>query len=418
MTERPPRLLVIMGSGETSPTMSKVHRDLFARLEPSPVPAAMLDTPFGFQENADDIVAKALAYFRESVGRTVEVSSYRSSAEVGSVDHETSMAQLREARWIFSGPGSPSHALRMWRESAVPGLLADKLRSGGCVTFASAAAVTLGRFALPVYEIYKVGEAPHWIEGLDLMGAIGLRAVVVPHFNNAEGGNHDTRFCYMGERRLRMLEAELPDDMFVLGVDEHTACVLDLESGRATVAGLGVVTVRVRGTVVRRIASGESVGIGCLAESGGRDTSAEVGPVADIAAAAAVAGSPFLEALARLQETFDTAIEARDAKTATGCVLDLDDLLVEWSRDTLQSDGIDRGRAELRSMVVRLGRAAGEGLRDPRDAVGPLVEALLDARRQARDDRRWSDADAIRDRLVNAGIEVRDTLGGTEWQVG
>ena len=52
-------LLVIMGSGETSPTMSKVHRDLLDRVGPGP--AVMLDTPFGFQENADDISSKALA---------------------------------------------------------------------------------------------------------------------------------------------------------------------------------------------------------------------------------------------------------------------------------------------------------------------------------------------------------------------
>jgi hypothetical protein len=36
------RLLVIMGSGETSPTMSKVHRELFARLGgPGQVPAVI-----------------------------------------------------------------------------------------------------------------------------------------------------------------------------------------------------------------------------------------------------------------------------------------------------------------------------------------------------------------------------------------
>ena len=75
-------------------------------------------------------------------------------------------------------------------------------------------------------------------------------------------------------------------------------------------------------------------------------------------------------------------------------ILHLDDLLTEWSRDTLQSDHLDRGRAALRSMVVRLGEAAAEGLRDPREVVSPFVEALLDARRQARTDRRFADADA------------------------
>jgi len=428
VAEQPPRLLVIMGSGETSPTMSKVHRDVFARLggagTAGSVAAAMMDTPFGFQENADDIVAKAVSYFRESVGRTVGVASYRSSAEVGSVHHESALSRLREARWVFSGPGSPSYARGQWRESAVPSVLAEKLRpggaggaggAGGCITFASAAAVTLGPFALPVYEIYKVGKAPFWLEGLDLLAEAGLRAVVIPHFNNAEGGNHDTRYCYMGERRLRMLEGSLPDDVFVLGVDEHTACVLNLDAGRATVAGVGGVTVRVGGVVVRRVEAGESVGIACLAELGGQ-------PVA-VAEAEAVRvpaqpRSPLLDDVARLESEFGEAVAERNAKAATQCVLDLDDLLLAWSRDTLQSDELDRGRAALRSMVVRLGEAADGGLRDPRETVEPLVEALLEARREARDDRRWSSADAIRDSLVSAGVEVRDTPDGTEWRLG
>ena len=33
---------------------------------------------------------------------------------------------------------------------------------------------------------------------------------VVAHFDNAEGGTHDTRYCYLGEDRLRVLEAQLP----------------------------------------------------------------------------------------------------------------------------------------------------------------------------------------------------------------
>src|SRR3712207_3885485 len=114
MAEQLARLLVIMGSGETSPTMSKVHRELFARLGRPPVSAVVLDTPFGFQENADDITAKAIDYFAESVNRPVAVASFRTAAEIGSLAHETVLARLREARWVFSGPGSPSYALRQW----------------------------------------------------------------------------------------------------------------------------------------------------------------------------------------------------------------------------------------------------------------------------------------------------------------
>ena len=71
-------------------------------------------------------------------------------------------------------------------------VLRTKLSSAGAVTFASAAALTLGVTTLPVYEIYKAGHAPVWLEGLNLLeAATGLRAAVIPHYDNAEGGHHD-----------------------------------------------------------------------------------------------------------------------------------------------------------------------------------------------------------------------------------
>jgi hypothetical protein len=410
-----PRLLVIMGSGETSPTMSKVHRDLFARLGPAPVPAVMLDTPFGFQENADDISAKAVTYFGESVQRDLVVASFRRMDGVDPLAYETMLARLREAAYVFAGPGSPSYAVAQWSASQVPAVLAQKLRTGGCVTFASAAACTLGPYALPVYEIYKAGDRVRWLDGLNLTGEIGLPAVVIPHFNNAEGGNHDTRFCYMGERRLSMLEAMLPPDVFILGVDEHTACILDLAEGTATVAGLGSVTVRRQGQM-SPVATGTTLAIADMASAGPADVLVDTPPPA-AAVVAAPRVDPLVADIDRYELAFDAALAAGDAAGAVKVALELDELLHDWSRDTTQSDLLDRGRAGLRAMIVRLGEAAETGVRDPRAVVGPFVEALLDARRQARADGRWADADTLRDRVVAAGVEVRDTAGGTEWQL-
>ena len=87
-----------------------------------------------------------------------------------------------------------------------------RVEDGGCLVAASAAALTVGRFTMPVYEIYKVGTELNWAEGMNILGRFGFNLVVIPHWNNAEGGNHDTRFCYMGEPRFRKLEALLPDD--------------------------------------------------------------------------------------------------------------------------------------------------------------------------------------------------------------
>ena len=205
-----PRILAIMGSGETAPAMAKVHRTLLERLGDPAAPATLIDTPYGFQENADELSARIVAYFAESVGHGLTVATFR-SRDVDALAASTALALIREARYVLAGPGSPSYALRHWVDGPIPGALADKLASGGIVTVASAAALTVGLVTVPVYEIYKVGEDPHWLDGLDLLGqSTGLKAAVVPHYDNAEGGTHDTRFCYLGERRLRVLEAALP----------------------------------------------------------------------------------------------------------------------------------------------------------------------------------------------------------------
>jgi hypothetical protein len=336
------------------------------------------------------------------------------------------LADLRRARYVFAGPGSPSYALRQWAGSPLPDIFRGKLREGGCVAFASAAALTLGVKTVPVYEIYKVGEEPHWLEGLDLLAEAGLYAAVIPHYNNAEGGTHDTRFCYLGERRLAMMERQLPDDCFVLGVDEHTACVLDLDAGTAAVSGHGVVTVRRAGRSTE-VPAGSTAPIAELREmaAGVARTGAAAPAVVTATAegpadsggagrsAEGLARSPLLDEVAHLEGEFDTALDAGDTEVAVKAMLELDDLLVAWSRDSLQSDEMDRGRAALRGMIVKLGRKAVS----PRALIAPFVDLLLEQRDGARMAKRWADADAIRDRLVELDVEIRDTPAGPEWDL-
>jgi hypothetical protein len=277
-----------------------------------------------------------------------------------------------------------------------------------------------------VYEIYKVGAWPEWVPGLDLLREAGLAAAVIPHYNNAEGGNHDTRFCYLGEARLRLLEATLPDGSFVLGVDEHTGLVLDLDAGSATVVGLGGVTVRSDGHD-EVVPAGTTVAIESLADAARRPSSGfSSGNALDSApfplenpTGTAVDGtSPLVAELVRLESEFAAALERRDVPAAAQAVLDLEAALHAWSADTLQSDDLDRGRATLRSMVVRLASVAESGAEDPRSRVAPFVDALLTIRTRARADKRFADADAVRDDLVALGVEVRDGPSGTEWDLG
>jgi hypothetical protein len=424
-----PRILAIMGSGETAPTMKATHRAIFERLGPD-VTAVLLDTPFGFQENAPILAAKAIEYFHDAVGRRVEAAGLTTLDGADTVAVERGVAKVRAADWVFAGPGSPTYALAQWAGTPVPEAIAAKLRSGGAVVFSSAAALTLGAATVPVYEIYKVGVAPHWLQGLDVLAEIGLHVAVIPHFDNAEGGNHDTRFCYLGERRLAMLEPELPDGCFVLGVDEHTGVVMDLDADTAQIVGKGAVTLRRNGESVR-IESGRTVPIDTLRTGGLVDHLAgalprgsDLGPTpgrhesgTPRGAVESDAPTSLADAARTYEAAFDAALDARDADGAVAAILQLESAIVEWSRDTLQSDDVDRARAALRSMIVRLGAAAAEGVRDVREVLGPVVEAALTARVVARSEKAFAVSDAIRDQLGAAGIEVRDTPDGAEWLI-
>ena len=417
------RLLTIMGSGETAPTMAKVHRAVVERLGPGPRSALLLDTPFGFQTNAPEIAARAVDYFRNSVGADLEVAGLRSSADLRGPGAEAILAKLAAASLVFAGPGSPTYALRQWRDTLVPSMLAEKLAFGGAVTFASAAALTLGARTVPVYEIYKVGEDPRWVDGLDLLAALGLPAVVIPHYDNAEGGTHDTRFCYLGEERLSAMEPELPDDTFVVGVDEHTALSIDFDAGSATVTGHGVATVRTRGRSAT-ISSGETVPLGRLVELAAQlrgepaTRSPSTTPAPDRSASAVpggARGSPLLQAIRDHEEAFQGARLAGDAPAMVAAVLALEEEMWAWRADTMQSDEMDRGRSALRAMVTELGQVALSGTRDPVEVVGPYVELALSLRESARRDRRFADADDVRERLVALGVEVHDTPSGSAW---
>src|ERR1700730_3276980 len=128
-----------MGSGESTPTMVSVHADLLSRLGPRPVPAVLLDTPFGFQENAADISERTVAYFRDRVGFPITVATFRNRELATPLEYETMLARVAEARYVFAGPGSPSYALRQWLGTAVPDLLAAKMRDRGGVALPGAA---------------------------------------------------------------------------------------------------------------------------------------------------------------------------------------------------------------------------------------------------------------------------------------
>lgn len=229
-------LVVIIGSGELGPSMVATHRAMFEQVGANTV--TVLDSPYGFQENADDLTERISTHFVKAFGVKVRVASLR-KPDAGDDEREATLSAIRGAEVVFAGPGSPSYALRVWADLDLREALRGVVDRGGAVVMASAAALTLGVKTIPVYEIYKVGDDPHWLDGLDLLSEMGLKAAVVPHWNNREGGFHDTSHCFIGEARFLRMVAELGADVGVLGVDEHTSITLDPDAGEMRVLGIG-----------------------------------------------------------------------------------------------------------------------------------------------------------------------------------
>ena len=440
-------MLAIIGSGETSPTMVTVHRNLVSRLGLNNPQAILLATPYAFQENAADVSARAQRYFADSVGLRVRIAAGTSPhADPGMAPPLTSedeedegrqAADIRTADWVFAGPGSPSYALAHWRAGPVAAGLRDRVLAGhGITVLASAAGATAGRFTVPVYEVYKAGGAPRWLPGLDLLGTLGLNVALIPHYDNAEGGRYDTRHCYLGERRLVAMERELPADAAVLGVDEHTAVLIDLRAEDIEIRGRGGVTVRrsgdsvalpsgtrlsmadlrdlVRG--VRRAREGTGAGDG----GAGREDAGRRGDrfTADGNADEPTQWSvlPLPEVMAAAEQGFGAAAGARDAEAMVGVILELETAITQWEADTEEDQGTEQARALLRSLIGRLGRAARDGLADPRDRLRPVVEPLIALRTALRTEGNFAAADAIREALAATGLDISDTPDGTRWR--
>ena len=235
----------MFGSGETSPSGRKVLDHVLRQLAPAPR-LALLETPAGFELNSDRVIRRVAEFIQlrlQNYNPEIVVVPARQRGTPFSPDNPEILQPLLEADLIFMGPGSPTYAVRQLRDSLAWRAILARHRLGAALVLASAAAIAVSSYALPVYEIYKVGEDLHWKPGLDLFGMFGFPLVVVPHWNNNDGGDElDTSRCFMGQQRFARLMEHLPPELTVVGIDEKTALILDLEASSCQVTGLGGVT--------------------------------------------------------------------------------------------------------------------------------------------------------------------------------
>ena len=409
-------MIVLMGSGELTATMVEVHKELLGRTAAAPK-AVFLDTPAGFQLNVDQISQKAQDYFKAHVGHSLAVASFKSHETIAPYETEQAYQSLRAADFILIGPGSPTYAVRQWQQSSIPEILVKRIRQGGCLVAASAAALTVGSFTLPVYEIYKVGRELHWMDGMDVLKHFGLDLVVVPHWNNAEGGNHDTRFCFMGQPRFKQLVSLLPQDVSILGLDEHTACILDFENDEAVIKGIGTVTLQRAGAEMV-FETRERFSLEVLrGGDGGKQWKKTAPQPKESETDAVTEDGAFWNQIHQLEADFHAGLETYEARKSTNALLELDRLISQAQQDLENEEFTTQARDTLRELIAILGTRLGAAPRSEAECLAPVVQQLLDVREKFRKQRLFDAADAIRDSLQSANIIIEDTEDGSRWRL-
>ena len=345
-----PGPIVLLGSGETSPNIRKVYDELF-RTRIAPIEVSILETPAGFEPNSDHVAGQIGIYLERHLQNyrpAISIIPARKRGTAYSPDDPSLLTPLFKADFAFIGPGSPTYAARQLQGSVAWQTVQACQRLGAGIIFASASTIASSKHALPVYEIYKVGEDLHWQQGLDFFGAYGLNLIFVPHWNNNDGGEElDTSHCYIGTPRYEELLDLLPsadsEERTIVGIDENTALIVDPSEARCDVRGAGNVRVIRQGTE-RHFPTGSSFDV------------SELGPFQ--------------------LPTDHTGLDQQ-----------------------LWDNVIERVRAQ---------KEASQGQPPVPDAVLTLVNARESARQQ----RDWTQADQLRDQIESMGWNLMDTAEG------
>jgi cyanophycinase-like exopeptidase len=369
-----PGPVVLFGSGETSPSGRKVF-DLVLKELPQQPKLALLETPAGFELNSARVigrVAQFLEHRLQNYRPQVSVIPARARGTEFSPDDPEIAAPLLQADLIFMGPGSPSYAVRQLRDSTAWHYLLARHRLGAALALASAATIAVSAYALPVYEIYKVGEELHWKPGLDFFGLYGMPLVFIPHWNNQEGGEElDTSRCFMGQPRFARLMQMLPSDLTVLGVDEHTALIMDVPNGVGRVVGRGGVTV---------------IHMGHQHPGAGPD----------------LHGTGLAQVAAGRHAHVHTHLDGESFPLAACCSFE-----VPPNGEGLPPE-VWRRALEVRARLQAERQAA------PGQEAPSQVLALVAERQAARAAKNWAAADELRDKIAGLGWTVKDTPQGPE----
>ena len=214
--------IALVGAGEFLEGMAEVDSYLLAHVPEQPARVAILPTAAGL-EDPRAWTDMGVPHFQR-LGAQAEPVFVRDQKDA----NDPAMAEaVRKSNFVYLSGGSPGYLLQSLQGSEVWAAIQEVYAKGGVLAGCSAGAMVLGGQT----RVARAGarSGPPAPQDWGMAPGLGLvpQVVVSPHFNR------------MTEERLEYLLAQVPEDLLILGVDEHTAAVGD--GSHWTVMGRGSV---------------------------------------------------------------------------------------------------------------------------------------------------------------------------------
>ena len=204
----------LVGSGEFTPAMLDIDREILATIGPSPRVVILPTASAG--ENPEEWATWGVGHFLRLGARSIALMVLeRSHAE-----EDENVRVVERADLLYISGGKPARLLAALEGSPLWSGFLKARREGAWLVGSSAGAMALGDWTLVHRPEDGDGTPTQWMPGLGMLQGMA----VVPHFdawNEAE-----------------VLTAQIAGSCRVFGIDEDTAVLL--ERGRARVAGRGV----------------------------------------------------------------------------------------------------------------------------------------------------------------------------------
>jgi cyanophycinase len=202
--------LILVGSGEFTPAMDELDRDVLATLGKPRPRVAIVPTASGLEDTSGSWAELGTAHFSALGAEVVPVMVLRrdDARERRWID------ALRDVHWVYFSGGRPQHAINALAGTPFWDEVVRLHRSGAVLAGASAGAMMLGEktYAPDDFDAAGLPQSVSIREGLGVLGG----HFVIPHFD---------LLAQFPRERIQAWITAWPAGFRGLGIDEDTAVV-------------------------------------------------------------------------------------------------------------------------------------------------------------------------------------------------